>query len=247
MNLKVEKKLFSLIALLLFVSVKTFANDHYKVNTERLNVRRTIGASSAPFGYISYGDIVEVISKDNPYWYKIKIQDKEGYVRSKYLLQVNSKSYVSTSQGTSTNDKIIGASLLIFFVLCVIGLIKRDFSNNKQQIADNLAPGTTIIVKHKSVGVAILLTFLFGPFGMLYSTVLGAGTMLLLPIIITISLVEINHVNVDYYTVGTYFFAGIFFYGTFYWFICIVWAAIAASRSNKIIINQSPLLKNDEN
>ena len=244
MNLKVEKKIFSLIALLLFVSVKTFANDHYKVNTERLNVRRTIGASSAPFGYISYGDTVEVISKDNPYWYKIKIQDKEGYVRSKYLLQIKNE---ITTQNKYADFIIVFAA--IFLVFSIVVCLIAAFTNGNKQIYNesNLLPGTTIIVKHKSVGVALLLTFLFGPFGMLYSTVLGAGTMLLLPIIITISLVEINHVNADYYTVGTYFFAGIFFYGTFYWFICIVWAAIAASRSNKIIINQSPLLKNDEN
>ncbi len=242
MNLKVEKKLFSLIALLLFVSVKTFANDHYKVNTERLNVRRTIGASSAPFGYISYGDTVEVISKDNPYWYKIKIQDKEGYVRSKYLLQIKNE---ITAQNKYADFIIVFAAIFLVFsiVICIIATLTNG--NKHIYNEDNLPLGTTIIVKRKSVGVAILLAFLFGPFGMFYSTVRGGVIMLLLPVIITVGLFEMNNSNTDSHSLAVYFFAGLFFYGTFYWFICIAWAAIAASRSNKIIINQiEPLNSN---
>ena len=36
---------------------------------------------------------------------------------------------------------------------------------------------TVVVVSKKSVGVAILLTFFFGPLGMLYATVLGAVVM----------------------------------------------------------------------
>jgi len=36
---------------------------------------------------------------------------------------------------------------------------------------------TVLVVSKKSVGVAILLTFFFGPLGMLYSTILGAVVM----------------------------------------------------------------------
>ena len=95
-------KILKILPLTLFFigySIVSFANDHYKVNTERLNVRSTIGASSTPFGYVQYGDTVYVVDKTNSYWYKIKIQDKEGYVRSKYLVQINNESDVSTNLG----------------------------------------------------------------------------------------------------------------------------------------------------
>ena len=36
---------------------------------------------------------------------------------------------------------------------------------------------TVIVVSKKSVGIALLLTFFFGPLGMLYSTFLGAAVM----------------------------------------------------------------------
>ena len=65
----------------------------------------------------------------------------------------------------------------------------------------------------KSVGVALLLTFLFGPFGMFYSTVTGAVVML----IISISL-----------AVCTF---GISLFIT--WPICMAWAAFAAAESYK--------------
>ena len=64
----------------------------------------------------------------------------------------------------------------------------------------------------KSVGVAILLAFFFGPLGMFYSTVEGAFIM----------------------CVATFFsfFTGI---GHFFlaWPICIVWAAMAADAHNR--------------
>jgi len=73
-----------------------------------------------------------------------------------------------------------------------------------------------IIVNSKSVGVAFILTFFFGPLGMLYSTVTGAIVMLIVS-----------------------FFAGLFTLGVgllFTWPICIIWGCIAASDSNNKVI-----------
>lgn len=67
-------------------------------------------------------------------------------------------------------------------------------------------------VSTKSVGVAILLAFLFGPLGMLYSTVTGALVMLLI-----------------------YLVAGLFTLGfglLLLWPFCVVWAAVCASTHN---------------
>jgi len=65
-------------------------------------------------------------------------------------------------------------------------------------------------VAQKSVFVAFLLTFLFGPLGMLYTTVPGALVMLVLSVLVAI------------FTLGV----GLLIT----WPICIIWACVAASK-----------------
>lgn len=65
----------------------------------------------------------------------------------------------------------------------------------------------------KSVGVALLLTFFFGPFGMLYSTIAGGLIMLAANVVL------------GTLTLGLFLFIS--------WPIQMVWAAVAASNSNK--------------
>ncbi|OHA83273.1 MAG: hypothetical protein A2937_03935 [Candidatus Yonathbacteria bacterium RIFCSPLOWO2_01_FULL_47_33b] len=65
----------------------------------------------------------------------------------------------------------------------------------------------------KSVGVAFLLAFIFGPLGMMYSTVSGGIIMLVVSLFVGL------------FTLG---------FGLFVtWPICVVWACIAASSHNK--------------
>ena len=64
----------------------------------------------------------------------------------------------------------------------------------------------------KSVGVAFLLTFLFGPLGMFYATVPGAWIMLAVSVVGALLTVGVSLVIT--------------------WPICIVWACVAASNSN---------------
>ena len=65
----------------------------------------------------------------------------------------------------------------------------------------------------KSVGLALLLTLLFGPIGMLYSTILGAVIMLIVSSV------------VGFFTFGIGLLVT--------WPIQLIWAALAASRKNK--------------
>ncbi|MDR3268168.1 MAG: hypothetical protein LBT83_03780 [Tannerella sp.] len=68
----------------------------------------------------------------------------------------------------------------------------------------------------KSVGISILLTVLFGPLGMFYSTVLGAIIMIVIDIVV-----------------------GIFTFGIgllVTWPIQIIWAAVATSMYNKKLL-----------
>ncbi len=74
-------------------------------------------------------------------------------------------------------------------------------------------PHIIIVKSGKSVGVAILLSFLLGPLGMLYSTISGGIIMMVVCGIVALI------------TLGF----GLFFM----WPVCIIWAAIAASNHNK--------------
>ena len=75
---------------------------------------------------------------------------------------------------------------------------------------------TVVVVNQcnrKSVGLAVLLAFLFGPLGMLYSTIGGAIVMFLLGLVIGIPTGGIGL--------------------AFLWPLQLIWAGVAASRKNK--------------
>ena len=72
----------------------------------------------------------------------------------------------------------------------------------------------TIVEKTtKSMGVTLLLTILFGPLGMFYSTITGGAVMLLVNIVVAIS------------TMG--------FGLLFTWPVCVIWAVMATNNYNK--------------
>lgn len=65
----------------------------------------------------------------------------------------------------------------------------------------------------KSTMVAVILAFLFGPLGMMYSTITGGVIMLIISLIVGLL------------TLG--------FGLLFTWPVCVIWAALAADRQNK--------------
>lgn len=83
-------------------------------------------------------------------------------------------------------------------------------TNLNTQSASNT---TYVIIKsQKSVGVALLLSFFFGPLGMLYSTVTGAIIMFIITCLVAL------------FTFG--------FGLIFTWPLCMIWAAVAAKNTN---------------
>ena len=78
---------------------------------------------------------------------------------------------------------------------------------------------TVVVTPTKSVGIAVILAFLFGPLGMLYSTVIGAIVMFLL------------NLGAVFLTAG--------FGLVVTWPIGVVWAAVAASSYNKTLLAQA--------
>lgn len=73
-----------------------------------------------------------------------------------------------------------------------------------------------VVVASKSMAVAIILAILFGPLGMLYSTVKGGVIMLILFAIVGVL------------TVGIGLFV--------LWPICVIWAAVAANAHNNQMV-----------
>ncbi|HMC99012.1 MAG TPA: zinc-ribbon domain-containing protein [Ferruginibacter sp.] len=82
-----------------------------------------------------------------------------------------------------------------------------------------------VVGKQKSVGVAFLLTFFFGPLGLLYSSVVGGVVMFL--------------VNIVMFLV---FFPGLFLT----WIVCIIWGCVAADSANKNAMNQASAMMNNQ-
>ena len=73
-------------------------------------------------------------------------------------------------------------------------------------------------VPTKSVGIALVLSFFFGPLGMLYSTVLGGVIMIIISTIVAI------------FTLGL----GLIITHP----ICVIWAIVAANSHNKQVLER---------
>jgi hypothetical protein len=102
-----------------------------------------------------------------------------------------------------------------------------------------LAPGPhgqvppVVIPAPKSVGVAFVLTFFFGPFGMLYSTV--SGGLIMLGVIAAVAV--LTGIVVGLITLVTMGLGAVLailapLVGVALWVVCIIWGCMAASNHN---------------
>lgn len=87
----------------------------------------------------------------------------------------------------------------------------------------NIKPTTikVVNVQEKSLIVAFILTLIFGPLGMLYSTIAG-GIIMIVGYLVILGL-----------TVVTLGMASALFIPA--WIICIVWGVVAAKNRNRMI------------
>jgi len=92
-----------------------------------------------------------------------------------------------------------------------------------------------IVVKPtKSVGIAILLSLLFGPIGLFYATVTGGIVMTLLPVIAFILLsLSAALLNTNLFLAS---FSVILIFGGTYWIIAIVWAVLSVRKYNANLV-----------
>lgn len=80
----------------------------------------------------------------------------------------------------------------------------------------NQSMNAVVVVPTKSVGVGVLLSFLFGPIGMFYATIPGALIMLVVSIV------------VGFLTLG--------FGALLTWPICMIWTAVAVKSHNEKLL-----------
>jgi len=85
----------------------------------------------------------------------------------------------------------------------------------------------------KNIGIAILLTFLFGPLGLLYASISGGIIMILIPICIFFLLIS-GYVQENTVLFGLSSILLIIFALTD-WIICIAWAVLSVIKYNKAI------------
>ena len=94
-------------------------------------------------------------------------------------------------------------------------------------MAAQAGPQVVVVTATKSVGVAIILTALFGPLGMFYSTIPGAIVMIILALPLGVVTVVLGLV-----TAGIGLVVMLPFW-ICHQVICIIWGAMAASSYNK--------------
>ena len=89
----------------------------------------------------------------------------------------------------------------------------------------------------KSIGIAILLTILFGPIGLFYASVSGAIMMILAPIFLLLLLVF--GVSQDNSVLTNLSLGLLIFLALTYWLISIIWAVISVNSYNKEIEDEN--------
>jgi len=80
----------------------------------------------------------------------------------------------------------------------------------------NQSMNAVVVVPTKSMGVGVLLSFLFGPIGMFYATIPGALIMLVVSIVVGLL------------TLG--------FGALLTWPICMIWSAVAVKSHNEKLL-----------
>ncbi len=118
-------KHFILIIILTFLSFSINAQDMYRVNADKLNVRETKDPSSTKIGFVPQGENVEVIDSSDSKYFKIKVSNGEGWVSKDYLQRI---SPVPIKQVINSDPVVVHKatkdnSALIFIVFAIAVIV----------------------------------------------------------------------------------------------------------------------------
>lgn len=87
-----------------------------------------------------------------------------------------------------------------------------------------------VAISTKNVGLAIILTVIFGPLGMLYSTISG-GIMMIVTGICILIIAAVSGPKIGF---GVFILLGLLWE-----VVCIIWAAAAASSYNRKLLSDT--------
>ena len=91
-----------------------------------------------------------------------------------------------------------------------------------------------MVRQQKNIGISILLSALFGPLGLFYSTITGGLIMTLLPIVLVV-LSVVGLLGGSTALLLSSFVLLVVFCCTF-WLVCIIWGVIAVSDHNEQVL-----------
>lgn len=126
----------SLFKVIIYIFLFAFAisvNAAEKYKTiKTLNIRSGPGPKFNIIEIIDSNNYVSVISKENPYWYKIQYGEKEGYLFSKYLILDEEASLNSINVNDQNDQPIFFKIIIVVAALLIIYLMifkpKKKFS-----------------------------------------------------------------------------------------------------------------------
>ncbi|MFD0940670.1 SH3 domain-containing protein [Pedobacter boryungensis] len=132
-------KNFFILTILLFISLNASGQDLYKVKADKLNVRETSDPKSKIIGFIPQNENVMVLDSSNTEYFKVKVNNGEGFVSSGYLTKISSTPSKQAAiskpmveqKGTKSNSNIIFLALVAAVLLIMLFLIFRFLTNNK--------------------------------------------------------------------------------------------------------------------
>ncbi|WP_443938293.1 SH3 domain-containing protein [Pedobacter sp. MW01-1-1] len=132
-------KILSLFFSLFLVSFFVNAQDLYRVNGDKLNVREKNDAKSKIIGFVHQDDSVAVTDASDAKFYKIKFDQTEGWVSKDFLVKIASKTTQTTvapapapQQKTPINyPDIIICSIVILLSIAILVLAIKFFKENK--------------------------------------------------------------------------------------------------------------------
>ncbi|MCC2599784.1 hypothetical protein [Sphingobacterium sp. FBM7-1] len=221
-----KKAILAVISIILLGN--TLLGQDYKVIQEKVKIYAGPDFQKE-IGYLTKGYEIKNLRKYDNDWSYIEEGRIKGYISSHGVEEINAK----------YNEKRSYAGIIALIIsLIVLGLLlkaiygKEKKTELQQQTENPLPQNTTFIYRSKSVGGAIILAALFGPLGMFYSTINGALIMIILPVLLIMGIVS-SH-DSDNAALKVLLTSGTLVFFIFYWFICIMWAAIAASNSKKV-------------
>jgi|GEM_PF-3505377 len=107
----------------------------------------------------------------------------------------------------------------------VPSLAEQPQQNQQPGPAYPVQQNVIVMGKAKSVGVAFLLAFLFGPLGLLYASIIGGVVMFFVSIVLFFVIPVVGYILA--------------------WVMCIIWALIAANQANSNLHNKAGNLINN--